>query len=100
MAVETMYELDANVWTQLTTGDCTKITVIHRGGAEVLIQPTVGANPPSASSVMGLPIKTGRHSLEDGFLNETLTDLSITASVNRVYAKPLGGKARVYFQSD
>jgi hypothetical protein len=101
MAVESNIELDdADGWVQVTNADCTKITAIHRGGAEIVLRPTVGANPPAADDAIGLPIKTSIDGFEDGFLNENLQDLWIATGVNRVYARALGGAGRMFFATD
>lgn len=100
MAQHAILEIPANVWTQITANDITTITVIHRGGAECLIQPTVGANAPTSTDRRGLPLAAGRMGFVDGFLKELLTDLAITAGVNRVYAYSMGGPCVLYVQTD
>lgn len=100
MAMSTIVTIPANTWTQITTGDATTVTVIHRGGAECLLQPTVGANAPSSTDRTGLPLAAGRMGFVDGFLKELLTDLWIPAGVNRVYAYAMGGPCHLFVQTD
>lgn len=100
MAVDAIVDLPKEVWTQITDADITLLTVIHRGGGDVLLKPTVGANAPASTYRGGLPIAKGRDGFVDGFLKETLTDLDITASVTRVYAFALGNAAKLYVQTD
>ena len=100
MAVDSLVTLPANVWTQLTNANATSITVIHRGGGEVIIRATVGAVAPAAGEKGGLPIRSGSDLHSSGFLKKTVTDLSQTALVTRVYAKALSVSAVVYVDTD
>lgn len=99
MAVSALVKLDANTWTEITGGDATTITAIHRGGAEVLIQATTGSAP-SASSRLGLPITGGNDRHRSGFLKKTITELSMTADVDRVFAFAVGGPAMLFVEDD
>lgn len=100
MAVSmSLVNLAADTWTELTNADATTITVVHRGGAEVVLQATTGATP-TASSVAGLPLAFNRTGVGDGWLKKTITELSHTALVDRVWAKAIGGTATLLVETD
>ena len=99
MAQDALISLAKDTWTEITAGDSTIITVVHRGGAEVLIQATTGTAP-TATDRKGFPIATSNNRFRDGFFQQTITELSPTASVDRVFAIALGGPAMVYVQDD
>jgi hypothetical protein len=101
MAVNTMMDLATDNWTQVTNANATSITIIHRGGgSEVIVQAVVGATPPAADDIRGLPITTGKDRHQSGFLKKSLADLTHTASPTRVYARAIGMQATVYVETD
>lgn len=99
MALDAVINLPANTWTEITQADSTTITIVHRGGADVIIQATTGASP-AASDRRGLPLHTSRGGVGDGFLKKTITELSHVALVDRVWAFAVGGEATLYAQAD
>lgn len=101
MAVDSIVTLAAaDGWVQLTNANATSITVIHRGGGQVLIRATVGAVAPGQGDRGGLPIESGADLHSAGFLKKPLVDLSHTALVTRVYGRALSTSAVVYVETD
>lgn len=101
MAVDSLVTIAASDgWTQLTNAVATSITVIHRGGGQVIIRATVGAVAPAVGELGGLPLESGSDLHSSGFLKKTILDLSHTALVDRVYARALSVSAVVYVETD
>jgi len=99
MAVDSLITLSGDIWTELTNGNATTITVIHRGGGQVIIRATVGAVAPAVNELGGLPLESGSDLHSSGFLKKTITDLSHTALVDRVYGRA-SISAVVYVETD
>jgi hypothetical protein len=91
MAQNVTTRFDADVWTQLTDADVTKITFQNRGPASVLVQATTSASAP-ANTAGAIRYEAGQG--EAGIL---LADLQPgVASGVRVYVLAEGNSADVF----
>lgn len=100
MPKNAIQQLAPDTWAEITANDVDDITVIHRGGAEVVLQfgDTGGGDEPAATDGKGLPVKTGRDGFGDGFLKKPLTELTYVATPKRVYARANGGPATLFVE--
>jgi hypothetical protein len=91
MAQNVTTKFDADVWTQLTDADVTKITFQNRGPDTILVQVTASAVAPTGTDGA---IRYDRLQGEAGIL---LSDLQPgVASGVRVYVQPEGNTADVF----
>jgi len=101
MAVDALVTVaHSDGWKQLNNAAATLITVVHRGGGQVIIKATVGAVAPAVEEMGGLPIESGADLHQSGFLKKLIVDLSATALVDRVYARALSTSAKLYVDTD
>lgn len=82
-----------NVWTQLTGGDATTITFVPMDG-DIIVRATTGSAP-AETEHSGIPYIRGQRELK-----RTITELSHTASVDRVFAKASGFNQVIVFSED
>lgn len=80
-------------WTDLTPGITgTAATVINQGG---LIHLRVQVADPGAGVEGGMPLPTG-----DGFLKQTLSEMSFDSGTLHVWARARGGSSRVWCEHE
>lgn len=78
---------------QLTSGDVTSISVFHRGGADVMIQGSVDTTEPT-SWEDGFPLEFDVRS-GSYLINRSLSELFPELTAVRVFAKAIGGQAKL-----
>ena len=92
MAKSAQMTLEPNTMTEITDGDVTAITVIHMGGAPVMLQGSEDTTAPRTWED-GFPL---RFDVQSGsyLINRALSDLfPENSSFDRVFAYAVGGRA-------
>lgn len=93
MAKDSTDEIGANTWTQLTNANVTAATFQNRGGHDLILQLTVGANAPAAGTDNGVLFRPGEGFDADKSLSSIFPGVS---GGNRIYALGrVGGRAYI-----
>jgi len=83
------------VWTELTNSDTTKITFQVQAGS-IKVRATTGSAPSSLEDPGYIyHARPDGEQSEQGELRTDLSNFSITAGVDRVFATPIGGRRAV-----